>query len=95
MHFGYSLLYVLVVAGSAAIVEFVARGMRWLGLDDISYYILSGLRTLSCSWTRCCSWPCVALQRENYGGVQHMNTHEDESFARRMFRKACGVFLRP
>lgn len=42
MHFGYSLLYVLVVAAGAAIVEFVARGMRWLGLDDISYYILSG-----------------------------------------------------
>ena len=42
MHFGYSLLYVLVVAAGAAIVELFARCMRWLGVSDFSYYVLSG-----------------------------------------------------
>ncbi|WP_343732156.1 hypothetical protein [Duganella sp.] len=42
MHFGYSLLYVMVVAAGAVIVELFARGMRWFGVSDFSYYILSG-----------------------------------------------------
>ncbi|SDH09263.1 MULTISPECIES: hypothetical protein [unclassified Duganella] len=42
MHFGFSVLYILVVAAGAAVVELAARGMRWLGVSDFTYYLLSG-----------------------------------------------------
>lgn len=42
MHFGFSVLYILVVAAGAVVVELAARGMRWLGVSDFSYYLLSG-----------------------------------------------------
>ncbi|MYM32168.1 hypothetical protein GTP58_27925 [Duganella sp. CY15W] len=42
MHFGFSLLYLLVLAAGAALIELVARGMRWLGVSDFTYYALSG-----------------------------------------------------
>jgi hypothetical protein len=42
MHFGFSVLYVLVVAVGAAVIEMAARGLRWLGVSDVSYYLLSG-----------------------------------------------------
>jgi hypothetical protein len=41
MHFGFNVLYVLVVAAGAAIVELAARGLKWLGVSDFSYYLLS------------------------------------------------------
>jgi len=42
MHFGFSVLYILLVAAGAAVVELAARGMRWLGVSDFTYYLLSG-----------------------------------------------------
>ncbi len=42
MHFSYSLLYLLVLASGAVIVELMARGTQWLGVSDFSYYLLSG-----------------------------------------------------
>ena len=41
MHFAFNVLYLLVVAAGAAIIEFAARGLRWLGVSDFSYYLLS------------------------------------------------------
>jgi hypothetical protein len=42
MRFSYSLMVLLVYAAGAVLVELAARGMRWLGVSDISYYLLSG-----------------------------------------------------
>ncbi|MRW85561.1 hypothetical protein GJ698_15875 [Pseudoduganella sp. FT26W] len=46
MHFGFSVLYVLVVAAGAAVIEMAARGLSWLGVSDVSYYLLSGAARL-------------------------------------------------
>lgn len=42
MRFSYSLVVLLVYAAGAAVVELVAFGMRWLGVSDFTYYLLSG-----------------------------------------------------
>lgn len=42
MRFSYSLIVLLVYAAGAVLVELFARGMRWLGVSDFSYYLLSG-----------------------------------------------------
>lgn len=42
VRFSYSLLVLLVYAAGAVLVELVARGMRWLGVSDFTYYMLSG-----------------------------------------------------
>lgn len=42
MRFSYSLSVLLVYAVGAGLVEVVARGMRWLGVSDFTYYMVSG-----------------------------------------------------
>jgi len=42
MRFSYSLIVLAVYAAGAGLVELLARGMRWLGVSDLTYYMLSG-----------------------------------------------------
>jgi len=42
MRFSYSLIVLAVYAAGAGLVELLARGMRWLGVSDLTYYRLSG-----------------------------------------------------
>lgn len=42
MHFWFNVFYVMNIAAGAVVIELAARGMRWLGVSDFSYYLLSG-----------------------------------------------------
>ena len=46
MHFWVNVFYVLNVVAGAAVIELAARGMRWIGADDFSYYVVSGMARL-------------------------------------------------
>lgn len=42
MHFWFNVFYVMNIAAGAVVIELAARGMRWLGVSDFSYDLLSG-----------------------------------------------------
>lgn len=46
MHFWVNVFYVLNVAAGAVVLELAARGMRWIGVSDFSYYVMSGMAHL-------------------------------------------------
>jgi hypothetical protein len=46
MHFWFNVFYVMNIAAGAVVIELAARGMRWLGVSDFSYYLLSGVAHL-------------------------------------------------
>jgi hypothetical protein len=46
MHFWVNVFYLFNVAAGAIVIELAARGMRWIGVSDFLYYVMSGIAHL-------------------------------------------------
>ncbi|MYN25840.1 hypothetical protein [Duganella levis] len=46
MHFWVNVFYLLNLAAGAVVIEMAARGMKWIGVSDFSYYVMSGMAHL-------------------------------------------------
>lgn len=95
MHFGFSVLYILVVAAGAAVVELAARGLRWLGVGDFAYDLLSGAAHLMLLMDVTLLILVLYYSARKLLRRVANETDEEPGFVKRMFRESLRRYFAP